>query len=56
VGVMPIPEGVALPAYASLLDEKRAYHPSEQVQGGAKTMLDELFRWSGALKTLRAAE
>ena len=53
VGVMPIPEGVALPAYASLLDEKRAYHPTEQVQAGAKAMLDELFRWSEALKGLR---
>ena len=55
VGVMPIPEGVALPAYAKLLDQNRAYHPSEQVLGGAKTMLDELFRWSEALRTLRAA-
>ena len=54
VGVMPIPEGVALPAYQTLLDSSRAYHPSEQVQAGAKTMLDELFRWSEALKGLRA--
>ncbi len=55
VGVMPIPEGVALPAYATLLDEKRGYHPTEQVLAGARTMLDELFRWSEALKGLRAA-
>ncbi|MBW8909444.1 MAG: NAD(P)H-dependent oxidoreductase [Mesorhizobium sp.] len=54
VGVMPIPEGVALPAYQTLLDPNRAYHPTEQVQAGAKTMLDELFRWSEALKGLRA--
>lgn len=55
VGVMPIPEGVALPAYATLLGQDRAFHPSEQVQGGARTMLDELSRWSEALKALRAA-
>ncbi|TIV02241.1 MAG: NADPH-dependent FMN reductase, partial [Mesorhizobium sp.] len=54
VGVMPIPEGVALPSYRTLLDKEGAYHPSEQVLGGAKAMLDELFRWSEALKALRA--
>ncbi|TGV96265.1 NADPH-dependent FMN reductase, partial [Mesorhizobium sp. M2E.F.Ca.ET.154.01.1.1] len=31
VGVMPIPEGVALPSYRALLDKDGAYRPSEQV-------------------------
>lgn len=53
VGVMPIPEGVALPMYQKLLDETGAFLPSEQVLGGARTMLDELFRWSEALKPMR---
>ncbi|MER8947800.1 MULTISPECIES: NADPH-dependent FMN reductase [unclassified Mesorhizobium] len=53
VGVMPIPEGVALPMYQKLLDETGAFFPSEQVLGGARTMLDELFRWSEALKPMR---
>ena len=55
VGVMPIPEGVAIPAYRSLLGKDGAYHPGEHVLSGAKTMLDELFRWSEALKSLRSA-
>ncbi|TIS60357.1 MAG: NAD(P)H-dependent oxidoreductase [Mesorhizobium sp.] len=54
VGVMPIPEGVALPLYQKLLDEDGAFQPSEQVLGGAKAMLDELLRWSEALKPMRA--
>lgn len=54
VGVMPIPEGVALPSYRTLLDKDGAYHPSEPVLGGARAMLDELFRWSEALKGLRS--
>ncbi|TJV04872.1 MAG: NADPH-dependent FMN reductase, partial [Mesorhizobium sp.] len=31
------------------------FNASEQVAGGAKTMLDELSRWSEALKPMRAA-
>ena len=54
VGVMPISEGVALPMYQKLLDENGAFNAGEQVQGGAKTMLDELLRWSEALKPMRA--
>ena len=55
VGIMPIPEGVALPMYQKLLDENGAFNASEQVTGGAKAMLDELLRWSEALKPMRAA-
>ncbi|UVK43241.1 NAD(P)H-dependent oxidoreductase [Mesorhizobium sp. AR07] len=55
VGVMPIPEGVALPMYQKLLDEKGAFTASEQVTGGARAMLDELLRRSEALKPMRAA-
>lgn len=54
VKIMPIPEAVALPMYQKSLDESGAFQPGEQVLGGAKTMLDELFRWSEALKPMRA--
>ncbi|WP_192179323.1 NADPH-dependent FMN reductase [Mesorhizobium amorphae] len=54
VGVMPIPEGVSLPLYQKLLENDGSFQPSEQVQSGTKTMLDELLRWSEALKPLRA--
>lgn len=55
VKVMPIPEAVALPMHHNARDEKGAFQPSEQVLGGAKAMLDELARWSTALKPLRQA-
>lgn len=55
VKVMPIPEGVALPMYQKLLDEDGAFKASEQVTAGATTMLDELLRWSEALKPMRSA-
>ena len=54
LGVMPIPEDVALARYRQILDSDGAFHPSEHVLGEARTMLDELFRWSEALKPLRA--
>ncbi|ESW78623.1 NADPH-dependent FMN reductase [Mesorhizobium sp. LSJC285A00] len=54
VGVMPISEGVALPMYQKLLESDGSFQASEQVEGGTKTMLDELSRWSGALKPMRA--
>lgn len=54
VKAMPIPEAVSLPMYQKLVDDNGVFQPSEQVAGGAKTMLDELFRWSQALKPMRA--
>lgn len=54
VKVMPIPEAIALPTYAAHLDENRNFTPSEPVATSATTMLDELFRWSAALKPMRA--
>jgi NAD(P)H-dependent FMN reductase len=55
VKVMPIPEAIALPTYAAHLDDKGNFSPPEQVSGSARTMLDELFRWSEALKPMRQA-
>lgn len=55
VGIMPIPEGVALPLYQKLLEADGSFKASEQVQGGTKAMLDELSRWSEALKPMRVA-
>ncbi|MCA0024874.1 MULTISPECIES: NADPH-dependent FMN reductase [unclassified Mesorhizobium] len=54
VGVMPVPEGIALPLYQKLLGTDGSFEVSEQVQGGARTMLEELLRWSEALKPMRA--
>jgi NAD(P)H-dependent FMN reductase len=53
--VVPIPEGVPLPNFPQFLSEDGAFVPTEIVSTGAKTMLDELHRWSEALKPMRAA-
>ena len=54
VKIMPIPEAVALPFYQKSLDANGAFQPTEPVTAGAGAMLDELYRWSVALKPLRA--
>jgi NAD(P)H-dependent FMN reductase len=54
VKVMPIPEAVALPMHSNLRDESGAFNPGAHVLSGAKAMLDELVRWSEALKPMRA--
>ena len=51
--VMPIAEGVPLPNYHQFLDADGGFQPTEPVVAGSTTMLDELHRWSTALKPLR---
>lgn len=51
--MMPIPEGVAIPFASKLIDANGSFTPSESTESSAKTMLDELARWAGALKPLR---
>lgn len=53
--VVPIPESVPLPNYPQFLNEDGAFVPTEIVNNGTTTMLDELFRWSEALKPMRGA-
>lgn len=55
VKVMPVPEAVALPTFATHLDEKGNFAPGEPIVASARTMLDELHRWSEALKPMRQA-
>ena len=52
--VMPVPDGVAIPNFAQFLGEDGAFRANELIEKSAKTMLDELLRWAGALKPLRA--
>ena len=51
--MMPLPEGVAIPNYWTLFDETGAFRSNELIDDGARTMLDELARWTGALAALR---
>lgn len=50
--VVPIPEGVPVPNYPQLLVDGE-FKPNDLIIASAKTMLDELDRWAGALETLR---
>jgi NAD(P)H-dependent FMN reductase len=51
--VMPIPEAIVLPAFAQHLDDKGHFTPNDMAATSATTMLDELHRWSVALKPMR---
>jgi hypothetical protein len=51
--MMPIPETVIIPFFSKLLDAEGAFVPGETLHLSVTTMLDELFRWTEALRTLR---
>ena len=55
VKIMPIPEAIALPTYAVHLDKQSNFSPTETIVASARTMLDELHRWSETLKPMRKA-
>ena len=52
--MMPIPEGVPMPMVFQNLDENGKLKPLDIYRTSAATMLDELLRWTEALKSLRA--
>lgn len=51
--MMPVPENVPIPLVSSLLDANKVFKSNDLINAGAKTMLDELIKWSEALKPLR---
>lgn len=52
--MMPLPEAVAIPFFTQHIDkETGAFDPGETQEKASVVMLDELFRWTGALKQLR---
>jgi len=55
VGVMALPQGVPVPSFPSFIDEAGTFTPNDIMAEGATKMFDELAKWSGALKPLRAA-
>lgn len=54
LGMAAIPQGVSLPFFSQHLGEDGVLTPPEGAENQAKTMLDELVKWAGALKPLRA--
>ena len=55
VKVMPIPEGVGIPMFPQYMAEG-AFKGNEALEQGAIGMLNELARWSTALKGLRSGQ
>ncbi len=53
--MMPLPEQVTLPFFSKSIGEDGKLAPGGPAQASAKGVLDELGRWTGALKTLRPA-
>lgn len=52
--MMPIPEAVTLPFFTNQLGADQRFAATEAQEKQATTMLDELFKWTGALRSLRA--
>lgn len=54
VNVMPIPQAVTVPFFAQHIDaETKVFDPGEVQVKAAATMLDELHKWTAALRPLR---
>ncbi|MGO4449344.1 NADPH-dependent FMN reductase [Phyllobacterium sp. TAF24] len=52
---VPIPEGVAIPAFQQFINDEGEFQANELVVTSANTMIGELLKWSNALKPLRAS-
>lgn len=54
LGMMPIPQAVAIPFFANHIDRERgAFDPGEVQVKASRVMLDELLKWTNALKPIR---
>ncbi|MGB3867777.1 MAG: NAD(P)H-dependent oxidoreductase [Xanthobacteraceae bacterium] len=53
--VVPPPEGVGIPNVAQLVDADGVFKSNDLINAAAGTMLDELARWTSALRSLRSA-
>jgi NAD(P)H-dependent FMN reductase len=51
--VVPLPEAVSLPFFSKQLDAEKNFNPGDSQDKALTTMLDELLRWTNALRTLR---
>jgi NAD(P)H-dependent FMN reductase len=53
VGMMPIPQGVFIPFYLKQMSSDGSFGGDDGNAKAAAAMLDELFKWAGALVPLR---
>ena len=54
--IVPVTDSVNIPFVGEKLDEDRRLKPNEIMEGAATAMLDELARWTQALRPLRAGQ
>ncbi len=52
--MMPLPEGVAIPSVGSHARHGAEFQSNDLIDASAKTMLEELLRWTEALRPMRA--
>ncbi|MAU21511.1 MAG: NADPH-dependent FMN reductase [Martelella sp.] len=50
-----IPQVVPVPLFPKFISEDGVFTPNDEMNAGAKGMLDELFKWAGPLATIRSA-
>jgi NAD(P)H-dependent FMN reductase len=55
VRVAPVMDAVNIPFVRNLLDEDGRFKPNELLEASATAMLDEVLRWTEALRPLRSA-
>ncbi len=53
VKMVPLFEGVSIPFFANQIDEKGIFQPNEPENKSADIMLQELLKWTEALKPMR---
>ncbi|ALM85438.1 NADPH-dependent FMN reductase [Bordetella sp. N] len=53
--IVPLNEQVMVPNFTQTLDENGKFQPTQLHNDSAKVALDELLRWTNAIKPLRAA-
>lgn len=54
VNVMAIAQSVPVSFFPQFIGEEGGFRPNEVMADGATTLLNELAKWTGALKTMRA--
>ncbi|AKV04748.1 putative reductase [Labilithrix luteola] len=52
--MVPLPEGVSIPFVAKHVDEQQKFKSDDHIDKSANVMLDELIRWTNAMKVLRS--
>jgi NAD(P)H-dependent FMN reductase len=53
LGMMPVVESVAVPMFSKYINDQDQFFPDEPIATSTKTLINEIRRWSEALKTLR---